>query len=124
LLTRAPAEHAAWLGAQTSAAWAAAQSIEQNDATGLMRALRGQLRALTGLGRAAGVPIVTPDLALLAREAEAEDGLLLPAGAGGGDVAIFVGRGPSTPDLRAALENHAHRLLDVELASPGVADLA
>ena len=121
LQARAPEEHAAWLGAQTSAAWAAAHSIEGQDAAGLVRALRDQQRALSGLGRAAGVPIVTPELALLAGQAEAEDGLLLPAGAGGGDIAIFVGRAPSTPELRAALENHAHRLLDVELSAPGVA---
>ncbi len=121
LAARSPQEHAVWLGAQTSAAWTAAHCIERRDPAAFLAALRAQQRALSGLGRAAGVPIVTPELDLLAREAEAEDGLLLPAGAGGGDIAIFVGRGPSTAELRAALENHAHRRLVVELSAPGVA---
>ncbi len=120
---RSADEHAAWLGAQTSAAWAAAHSLERLDAGGLLGALRDQQRALSGLGQAAGVPIVTPELAVLAPQAEAENGVLLPAGAGGGDIAIFVGYRPSTPELRAALENHAHRLLGVELSAPGVAVL-
>ena len=120
---RSPEEHAAWLGAQTSAAHAAALSVERQDAAGFLAALRAQQRALSSLGHAAGVPIVTPELALAAPQAEAENGVLLPAGAGGGDIAIFVGSAPSTPGLRAALENHAHRLLPVELSAPGVAVL-
>ncbi len=117
---RSPAEHAAWLGAQTSAANAAAVSVERQDAAGFLAALRDQQRALSGLGQAAGVPIVTPELAELGPQAETENGVLLPAGAGGGDIAIFVGCAPSTPRLRAALENHAHRRLAVELSAPGV----
>jgi phosphomevalonate kinase len=120
---RAPEQHATWLGAQTSAANAAALSVQRQDAAGFLAALRAQQRALSGLGLAAGVPIVTPELAELAPHAESEDGVLLPAGAGGGDIAIFVGRAPSTSGLRAALENHAHRLLDVELSASGVAAL-
>ncbi len=121
---QAPEQHATFLGAQTSAANAAALSVERQDAAGFLTALRAQQRALSGLGQAAGVPIVTPELGELAPRAETENGVLLPAGAGGGDIAIFVGRSPSTPGLRAALENHAHRLLAVELGAPGVAALA
>jgi phosphomevalonate kinase len=94
---------------------------ERGDAAGFLSALRAQQRALSGLGLAAGVPIVTPELGELAPRAETEDGVLLPAGAGGGDIAIFVGYAPSTPGLRAALANHGHRLLNVQLSAPGAA---
>jgi phosphomevalonate kinase len=123
LSERAPDVHATWLGAQSAAAGAAALSVEQKDAAGFLSALCAQQRALSGLGQAAGVPIVTAELAELAPRAEAENGVLLPAGAGGGDIAIFVGGAPSTPGLRAALENHAHRRLDVQLSAPGAAAL-
>jgi phosphomevalonate kinase len=120
----APPLHARWLGAQILAANDAALSAERRDAVGLISALRAQQRALSGLGQAAAVPIVTPELAALAAPAEAEGGVLLPAGAGGGDIALFVGRAPSTLALRASLENHAHRRLDIELSAPGVAAVA
>lgn len=116
----APQLHARWLGAQILAAHRAAVSAERRQAAGLIAALRAQQRALLGLGQAAGVPIVTADLASLAPQAEGEGGVLLPAGAGGGDIALFVGRAPSTPALRAGLENRAHRRLELELSAPGV----
>jgi phosphomevalonate kinase len=121
LAERSADVHARWLGDQAAAAVAAADSIERRDAGAFIAALRDQQRALSGLGRAAGAPIVTPDLLALAPHAEGEGGALLPAGAGGGDVAIFAGRAASTPALRAALENRAHRRLLLELAAPGVA---
>jgi phosphomevalonate kinase len=117
----APGDHAHWLSAQAAASLAAAESVEQRDPAGLLNALGAQYRALSGLGRAAGVPIVTEELDELGRLAQQEGGVLLPAGAGGGDIALFVGRGPSSPILREALENRAHRLLETTLAAPGVA---
>lgn len=119
-----PERHARWLGAQILAAHQAALSVENQDAPALLAALRAQQRALLGLGSAAGVPIVTPELAALAPRAEEEGGVLLPAGAGGGDIALFVGGAPSTPALRVALENHAHRRLATELSAPGVRAIA
>jgi phosphomevalonate kinase len=116
----APQDHAAWLSAQGEASLAAVHGVEQKDAAGLLNALRAQQRALLGLGRAAGVPIVTPPLVELGPLAEAEGGVLLPAGAGGGDIALFVGRAPSSGALRGALENRAHCLLQTSLAAPGV----
>ena len=115
-----PQLHARWLGSQILAAHQAALSVARSSSRAFIAALRAQQRALAGLGQAAGVPIVTPELATLAPRAEAEGGVLLPAGAGGGDLALFVGRAPSTADLRAALENHAHRRLTTELGAPGV----
>jgi phosphomevalonate kinase len=120
----APERHARWLGSQILAANQAALAAERRDPIGLLAALRSQQRALSGLGQAAGTPIVTPDLLALAPQAEAEGGVLLPAGAGGGDIALFVGRSPSTAALRIALENRAHQRLELELSAPGVRALA
>ena len=117
----APRDHSDWLSAQAAASLAAADSVQQKDPAGLLNALRAQHRGLSGLGRAAGAPIVTTELVELGPLAEEEGGVLLPAGAGGGDIALFVGRGPSSAALREALENRAHRLLQTGLAAAGVA---
>lgn len=116
-----PDEHAHWIGAQTSAAVAAAASVAQGDAGGLLAALGAQFRALRGLGKAAGVPIVTPELDDLGPLAAAEGGALLPAGAGGGDIALFAGFSPSSSALREALTRRGHEQLDTELSAAGAA---
>ena len=121
LAERDPAAHSHWLLAQTAASTAAVRSVEQADAPGFVAALAAQQRALCGLGSAAGVPIVTAELAELAPLAEAEGGVLLPAGAGGGDIALLAGHAPSTPALRAALQNRAHRRLEASLSAQGAA---
>jgi phosphomevalonate kinase len=124
LAQRSPAQYARWMGSQILAAHDATRAALRQDARAFIAALRAQSRALSGLGDAARVPIVTPALAALAPRAEAEGGVLLPAGAGGGDIALFVGGGPSTAELRAALEIHAHRRLATELGAPGVGAVA
>jgi phosphomevalonate kinase len=120
LAQREPGRHQQLLAEQGAAAERAVQAVRQSDAPGLIVALRAQHRALDELGRAAGVPIVTPALCELEAAAEAQGGVLLPAGAGGGDIALFAGAASSTPALRAALAARAHEPLRVELAAPGV----
>jgi phosphomevalonate kinase len=122
LRARDPAGHARFLGAQADASHAAAACAEQGDAAGLLQALRAQFAALSGLGHAAKVPIVTPELAELGPAAEGEGGLLLPAGAGGGDIALYVGPRPSSAALRAALQRRTHVLLDADIAAGGVSE--
>lgn len=117
-----PAAHARYLGAQSEASFAAAAAAESGDARGLLEALGAQRAALSGLGRAAQVPIVTPELAALGPDAEREGAVLLPAGAGGGDIALYVGPGPSSAGLRAALQAHAHQLLDAHIAADAVSE--
>jgi phosphomevalonate kinase len=121
LAETAPARHEQWLGDQAAAAAEAASSIARGDAAAFVTALGAQHRALAGLGAAAQVPIVTPELSDLLPQAENEGGVLLPAGAGGGDIALFAGAAPSTPTLRAALEKRAHRLLGATLSVAGAA---
>lgn len=120
LAVSAPEEHAQWLGAQSSAAEAAALSVTDGNGPGLLAALERQYRALQGLGRAAGVPIVTPELDELGPLAAAEGGVLLPAGAGGGDIALFASASASSPTLREALAQRGHEKLDTELSAAGV----
>jgi phosphomevalonate kinase len=122
LRARDPAAHARYLGAQADASRAAASCAERADAAGLLQALRAQFAALSGLGRAAQVPIVTPELAELGPAAEGEGGVLLPAGAGGGDIALHVGPRPSSPALRVALQQRAHSLLEADIAAGGVSE--
>jgi phosphomevalonate kinase len=72
----------------------AAAFVEQGDGRGFIRAAREFGRALAALGRAADAPIVPPAFAELADLAEAEEGAFLPSGAGGGDVAVWLGETP------------------------------
>jgi phosphomevalonate kinase len=118
---RSPEAHAAALGAQAEAAERAARASQRGAADDFVAALCEQARALSELGRLAGVSIVTSDLAAVIPLAEAEGGALLPAGAGGGDLAIYVGNTPSSASLSAALSARAHHRLHAALGAPGVA---
>jgi phosphomevalonate kinase len=119
LRARDPSLHAACLGAQAQASQEAASAIRSGDARALLSAFAAQYEALLELGRAAEAPIVTPELSEAAPVAAREGGVLLPAGAGGGDIALFIGRAPSTAELRQTLEERAHRLLPVALEARG-----
>ncbi len=123
LLARDPGAHARLLGAQASAAADAATAVLAGSTQGVLAALRAQYAALSTLGLAAGAPIVTPELAEVAPLAEASGGALLPAGAGGGDIAVFVGTSPSPAALRAELRARSHRALPVGLAARGASAL-
>jgi len=100
---REPAAHAARIQAQAEAAEAALSATERGSAADFVLAIARQVETLTALGQAAGVSIVTPELSELARLAAAEHAAFLPAGAGGGDVAYWVGAGapPESFAMRA-----------------------
>jgi len=76
------------------AAREAAASIQGGDATCFVRSAREFGQALRALGEAADAPIVPPAFAELASLAVAEDAAFLPSGAGGGDVAVWLGLAP------------------------------
>src|SRR5262249_23741247 len=76
-------------------------AVEARSAAALVLAVEGQTDALETLGREAGAPIVTDEVAALRAAARAAGGAFAPSGAGGGDIAIFVGRAPSLPSFRA-----------------------
>jgi phosphomevalonate kinase len=69
----------------------AAASIEAGDTPRFVSLARAYGALLASLGRAACAPIVLPAHAELASSAEREDAAFLPSGAGGGDVAVWLG---------------------------------
>jgi phosphomevalonate kinase len=102
------------------AAEVAERAINERDGTGFIRALERQLAGLTDLGAAAGAPIVTPAATHLAEVAAREGGVVLPAGAGGGDIVLFAGLEQPSPALRRAARSVAHRNLELGLGARGV----
>jgi phosphomevalonate kinase len=72
----------------------AAAAVDSGDARGFVFAARDFGRALDALGRTADAPIVPPAFAQLASRAEHEGAAFLPSGAGGGDVAVWLGLAP------------------------------
>jgi phosphomevalonate kinase len=117
LESAAPALYERLMGAQAEAAERAAHALEIADASGLLRALGDQGLALRELGRAAGAPIVTPEIEQLREHAAAVGAAALPAGAGGGDIALWVTRegARALPPPIAGLEP-----LALSLGAPGV----
>ncbi|APR77754.1 Phosphomevalonate kinase [Minicystis rosea] len=83
-----PARHRAYLDAAGDGARSA---VKARTVAELVRAVAAQTDALGALGEAAGAAIVTPEVATLRAAAEAEGGTFAPSGAGGGDIAFFVG---------------------------------
>ena len=98
----------------------AERAFEEGSGTGVIRALRDQLRGLTDLGEHAGVRIVTREVARLADRASEEDAVILPAGAGGGDIALYVGEKPPSPGLLAAFDAERHTRLELALGAAGL----
>jgi phosphomevalonate kinase len=98
---RDPPGYRALLSEAAAGAFAATSATSAAD---FAAALDRQVEALTALGDRAGAPIVTPTLRQLRPDAAAEGAALAPSGAGGGDVAIFVGSRPPS----AAFLTRAH----------------
>jgi phosphomevalonate kinase len=121
LRQRSSDRHRALLGAQADAAEAAARALLENGAAGFVDALSEQHECLYRLGQAAHVPIVTPEVRELHREARRAGAVVLPAGAGGGDIALYAG--PAAPPrllMRRMGELGYLRLDDTTLSAPGV----
>lgn len=74
------------------------------DARAFVRKAAAFEHALASLGDAADAPIVPPAFAELAGLAEREQGAFLPSGAGGGDVAVWLGVVPPSVAFRRRAE--------------------
>lgn len=113
-----PARHRACLDAAGAGARAA---VEARSIASLVAAVAAQTDALGALGDAAGAAIVTPEVAALRAAAEAEGGTFAPSGAGGGDIAFFLGgAAPSAAFSRRAVElGLAHVDLSIGAAGAG-----
>jgi phosphomevalonate kinase len=97
----------------------AERAIDGGDASDFVQALARQREGLTELGNTAGAPIVTPPVQSLAETAAAEGAVVLPAGAGGGDIVLFAGLRPPTAALRDAAERHGHAPISLALGARG-----
>lgn len=73
---------------------AAVRAIEAGDVAGILAGVAECHRELAALGAQAGLPIVSPIHALLARLAESEELAYKPSGAGGGDFGLVFGTDP------------------------------
>jgi phosphomevalonate kinase len=87
----------------------------------LVAAIGAQLDALAELGDASGAGIVTPEAAALRPVAAAEGAIFGPSGAGGGDIAVYLGGAPSSPSVRDLAQAQGYNLLDLRIGAPGVA---
>lgn len=104
----------------SAAASRAATALEASSAPALIAELSLQRELLARLGSASSVPIITPEVRQLAEWAKDRGAVVLPSGAGGGDIVLWVALEPSPPafgELAAAL---GHRPVALELNARGV----
>jgi phosphomevalonate kinase len=114
-----PTSYRKLIDAQAAAAQAALVASQTDDALGFITAIDAQRVALTNLGLTAGAPIVTLQVENLAKKAARLGAAVIPAGAGGGDIALYVGLEPST-SLDGPLLEQGHERLDLTLGVEGV----
>lgn len=114
------ARHPRALAALRRLADRAAGAVDAADAVSFVRTAAAYGLALEALGRAADAPIVPPSFAELGAIASRDGAAFLPSGAGGGDVAVWLGDGPVSPELIARAEALAIRLLPLGIDRGGV----
>jgi phosphomevalonate kinase len=117
---RQPGSYSRLVTAQADASELAAEAFEHQQAAPLVAALARQRDALDALGREAGIPIVTDEVRTLADSAAKESAAVLPAGAGGGDIAVFVGPSAPSVTLREKMVKMRHERLNLALGARGV----
>ncbi|MGH7435839.1 MAG: hypothetical protein ACRENE_09205, partial [Polyangiaceae bacterium] len=98
----------------------AAASIQQGDARAFVERAGAFGRALGVLGQAADAPIVPPAFAELAQLAEEEQAAFLPSGAGGGDVAVWLGTAPPSEEFERRAKALSIRHLALSIDRGGV----
>jgi phosphomevalonate kinase len=115
-----PEQYRRLMHVQELASGRAAAALEHAQVEGLVEALGAQRQALFQLGRASGAPIVSDAVCELAERAAREDATVLPSGAGGGDIALFVGARPPSISLTDRARELEHRSLALGLEARGV----
>lgn len=120
LAETAPSTHRACLNELAAIAGDAAGAVDAADAAAFVESLRRTARALARLGEAADVAIVPPGFDALEALAARAEASFSVSGAGGGDVAVYVG--PSEPSPTFVERAHALGLfaIDVSLDNKGV----
>jgi phosphomevalonate kinase len=108
------------MAALTAAATRAAEALIATEPDALIGELSMQRGLLARLGKASGVPIITAEVHELADWAGAHASAVLPSGAGGGDIVLWVSRQPSPPEFRERAAALGHRHIPLELSARGV----
>lgn len=104
----------------SAAATRAAAAAGAREARALITELSLQRELLARLGSASGVPIITPEVRELAEWAKDRAAVVLPSGAGGGDIVLWVGLEPSPAAFRQLAAALDHRHVALELHARGV----
>ena len=117
---RDAARHARCIAAQAEAAEAALDAAERGASADFVASIARQVTTLSDLGEAAGVSIVTIELAELARLATVHGAAFLPAGAGGGDVAYWVGSAAPPSTFRNRARELGLSPVELKLGARGV----
>jgi phosphomevalonate kinase len=87
-------------------------------------AQRVQYQALSELGSASGVDIVTSEVAALDALAREEGACVGPSGAGGGDIALRFGERAPSAAFAAQVKQLGLRVVGMHLGAPGVSGVA
>jgi phosphomevalonate kinase len=115
-----PREYDELMAALTAAASRAAAALSAADASTFIGELSIQRELLSRLGSAANVPIVTPEVRQLAEWAKSRGAVVLPSGAGGGDIVLWVSLAASPPAFHTLAQALEHRHVPLELHAAGV----
>ncbi len=115
-----PAQFNTLLAALSSAAAQTLAACQAQAPDELLAGLAAQRDGFIALGDLARVPICTQSVQALAAAASREGAVVLPAGAGGGDIALFAGLAPPSARLSELRERHRHSVLPLMLGAPGV----
>jgi phosphomevalonate kinase len=108
------------MGELSAIADAAASAVERGSGPDFLDAIHRTLGALARLGDAAGVPIVPDGFLALGDLAREEDAAFCVSGAGGGDVAVFLGTAPPSPAFLERAKTLGLFLLPLDLDGKGV----
>lgn len=95
-------------------------AVESTDADALINAVASQIEALGTLGRAAGAQIVIRPVAELHTMASHEGAMFGPSGAGGGDIALWIGKSRPSEAFMARAAFHRLEPLGVIVGAEGV----
>ncbi len=109
-----PASHRACMADLVTVANEAATAIDAGSGPAFVETLRRTARALARLGAAAQIGIVPPGFDTLEAIAAREEASFTVSGAGGGDVAVYVG--PTAPSPKFLERAHALGLFSLTLS--------
>jgi len=116
---RAPELHATLLKDLSALAEATVRAATTGPLAELLLCINSQRDALGRLGDAAEAPIVTAPVRQLAAALSTTKAAVLPSGAGGGDVVLYLGMEPSTEAWRALATELGHRLVPLGIQARG-----